>query len=88
MSDTRGPSQQSSQQPGERLADPVEVARADEPAEAASAPQRGWAPPRAGRKVTLLAAGFVLAGIVLVLYAWGLPPFASAIQTSVNAYVR
>ncbi len=88
MSDTRGPSQQSSQQPGERLADPVEVARADEPAEAASAPQRGWAPPRAGRKVTLLAAGFVLAGIVLVLYAWGLPPFASAIQTTDNAYVR
>tara|TARA_R110000868_G_scaffold375710_1_gene640351 strand:- start:1730 stop:2902 length:1173 start_codon:yes stop_codon:yes gene_type:complete len=84
MSDTQGPSEQQ----GERLADPVERARADEPAEAASAPQRGWAPPRAGRKVTLLAIGFVLAGILLVLYAWGLPPFASAIQTTDNAYVR
>lgn len=84
MSDTQGPSEHQ----GERLADPVEGARADEPAEATSAPQRGWAPPRAGRKVTLLAIGFVLAGILLVLYAWGLPPFASAIQTTDNAYVR
>ena len=29
-----------------------------------------------------------LAGVTLVLYAWRLPPFASAIQTTENAYVR
>lgn len=84
MSDTQGPRLQQA----ERMDDPAEVPRAAAPAEAVSAPARGWAPPRAGRRVTLLATGFVLAGILLVLYAWGLPPFSSAIQTTDNAYVR
>lgn len=84
MSDTQGPTPQQA----ERMDDPAEVPRAAAPSEAVSAPARGWAPPRAGRKVTLLAIGFVLAGSLLVLYAWGLPPFSSAIQTTDNAYVR
>jgi multidrug resistance efflux pump len=30
----------------------------------------------------------VLAGALLVLYAWGLPPFTTTVQTTDNAYVR
>lgn len=29
-----------------------------------------------------------LAGLSLVLYAWRLPPFASSVETTENAYVR
>jgi multidrug resistance efflux pump len=64
----------------QRLQDPVEV-----PPEQ---PKRGWAPPRAGRSVTILTVIFIIVGILLVLYAWGLPPFSSATQTTDNAYVR
>lgn len=56
-----------------------------------SAPEprkRGWAPARAGRNVTILTIAFIVTGILLVLYAWGLPPFSSAVQTTDNAYVR
>ena len=48
----------------------------------------GWAPPRngwIGTTVTLLVA---LLGIGVVLYAWQLPPFTSAIESTDNAYVR
>ncbi|MET0371287.1 MAG: HlyD family secretion protein [Sphingobium sp.] len=51
-------------------------------------PQRGWAPPRANRSVMILTVLFMIAGILLVLYAWGLPPFSTAMQTTDNAYVR
>lgn len=37
---------------------------------------------------TLLACLVGLAGVFLVLYAWRLPPFSSAIETTDNAYVR
>jgi multidrug resistance efflux pump len=66
----------------ERLEDPVEV-----PA-ASPEPRRGWAPPRAGRKVAILAVLALLLGVALVLYAWGLPPFSTREQTTDNAYVR
>lgn len=66
----------------ERMEDPAEVPPEPE------APKRGWAPPEAGRTVTLLAIGFVVAGVLLVFYAWGLPPFASRMQATDNAYVR
>lgn len=33
-------------------------------------------------------AGVALAGVLVVLYAWHLPPFRSSIQTTENAYVR
>lgn len=68
--------------PAERMEDPAEVPQEPE------APRRGWAPPKAGRTVTLLAIGFIIAGILLVLSAWGLPPFASQTQATDNAYVR
>lgn len=37
---------------------------------------------------TIVAAILGIAGVVLVLYAWRLPPFTSTIQTTDNAYVR
>lgn len=37
---------------------------------------------------TYIALAIGLAGLVVVLYAWRLPPFASAIETTENAYVR
>ncbi|WP_134495778.1 HlyD family secretion protein [Microvirga pakistanensis] len=37
---------------------------------------------------TILAAAAGIAGVLLVLYAWRLPPFTSTVQTTDNAYVR
>ncbi len=37
---------------------------------------------------TLIACLFGLGGLTLVLYAWRLPPFTSAVETTENAYVR
>jgi len=62
----------------ERLEDPLEPAPRS----------RGWAPPRSGIKMTLLFAGLLIAGALLVLYAWGLPPFRTTVETTDNAYVR
>jgi multidrug resistance efflux pump len=66
----------------ERLEDPVEQSAAPKPA------PRGWAPPRSGTKGTLLFAGLLIAGVLLALYAWGLPPFQRLAQATDNAYVR
>lgn len=51
-------------------------------------PRRGWAPPAHGRRRMLLFIGILLGGVVLALYAWNLPPFRRAVQTTDNAYVR
>jgi multidrug resistance efflux pump len=64
-----------------RLDDPVET-------NAPAAPARGWAPPRSGPHLTLAFIGLALAGALLILYAWGLPPFRTTVQTTDNAYVR
>lgn len=87
MTDQANPPSPPPQPAGERMVDPAEV-----PAEPAAAqaepPKRGWAPPRARRSVTLLAIAFTVIGVLLVLYAWGLPPFSSRVQGTDNAYVR
>ncbi len=49
---------------------------------------RGWAPPKSGPKMTILFVVVLLAGALLALYAWDLPPFHSRVQTTDNAFVR
>lgn len=75
-------------QPGsspERLSDPVEVPPTPQQTQAQT---RGWAPPRPGLRTTIILAGFILIGTMLVLYAWDLPPFTRTVQVTDNAYVR
>jgi multidrug resistance efflux pump len=69
---------------------PPEAERLNDPAEAPTepAPARGWAPPRGSLKSTIGFVALLLGGVALALYAWGLWPFASAIQATDNAYVR
>jgi multidrug resistance efflux pump len=66
----------------ERLEDPVET----------TAPEadrgRGWAPPRGGLLSTLFFVGLLIAGALIALWAWDLPPFRRSLQTTDNAYVR
>ncbi|MFV0624109.1 HlyD family secretion protein [Sphingomonas sp. ac-8] len=84
MTDPRSPD------PRERLQDPIEVA--SEPtaaaADPATPPSRGWAPPRGSLRATIAFVAMLGAGVLLALYAWGLPPFTSAIQETDNANVR
>ena len=37
---------------------------------------------------TIIALAVGLIGVLLVLYAWQLPPFQSSVQTTENAYIR
>ncbi|BAV64124.1 HlyD family secretion protein [Sphingobium cloacae] len=47
----------------------------------------GWAPNRSRRAIIIFGL-VILAGVLTVLYAWGLPPFRSGNVTTDNAYVR
>src|SRR3546814_17459848 len=38
--------------------------------------------------MTLLFIALIVGGVLVALYAWGLPPFSFAVQTTDNAYVR
>jgi len=70
---------------------PVSPVRREDPVELVDEPNptsRGWAPPKSGWRGTLLFAGLIVAGALLALYAWGLPPFRTVTQTTDNAYVR
>ena len=51
------------------------------------AAKEGWKPPTS-RGRTLLFGTILIAGVLAILYAWGLPPFRSDRQTTDNAYVR
>ncbi|WP_034158760.1 HlyD family secretion protein [Sphingomonas sp. ERG5] len=58
-------------------------------AEAPAAPVgSGWKPPRDSRTVLIIIAVIAVAGVLAVLAAWRLPPFASDFQSTDNAYVR
>lgn len=59
---------------------------AGEPAPPAAQPE-GWKPERSRGRI-LLFGSLVLVGALAILYAWGLPPFRPASQTTDNAYVR
>jgi multidrug resistance efflux pump len=65
---------------GERLVDPVETG--------SERPGRGWAPPRGALYSALLFVFVTVLGALVVLYAWGLPPFTTAIETTDDAQVR
>lgn len=73
-----GPAAPSPGHKPERLEDPVEV----------EASPKGWAPPRGSRRLTALIVVVALVSVLIILYAWGLPPFSPAIQSTDNAYVR
>lgn len=47
----------------------------------------GWSPNASRRKV-LIGSAIIAAGILIALFAWGLPPFDEGDQTTNNAYVR
>src|SRR4051812_42391123 len=64
--------------------------RVEEPIETpiqSSSPQ-GWAPPKNPLRTTILIAVCAVLAVAIVLYAWGLPPFTRATQSTDNAYVR
>jgi multidrug resistance efflux pump len=48
----------------------------------------GWVPPRSSRTAVIVLTLIALAGVLAVLAAWRLPPFATAAETTDNAYVR
>jgi multidrug resistance efflux pump len=80
--DQRAPADAPAPGAAERLNDPVETA---------ASPQersRGWAPPKRGWPVTLLIIVLAVAGALVTLYAWELPPFTRSVQSTDNAYVR
>lgn len=66
----------------ERLEDPVEVE------EQADTPPSGWAPPKGTRRATLIVVAIGVVSILIILYAWGLPPFRHVVEGTDNAYVR
>lgn len=87
------------ERPNERIEDPLELEDEAELASPAATPApppaaptkeapRGWAPPKRGLPGTLLFAALAIAGALIALYAWDLPPFTTAIQVTDNAYVR
>lgn len=50
-------------------------------------PEKGWSPKPSRRRIGV-AAVLIVVGVLAALFAWGLPPFTSADQTTNNAYVR
>lgn len=56
--------------------------------EAADTPPSGWAPPKGTRRATFIVVAVGIVSILIILYAWGLPPFRAVVQGTDNAYVR
>ncbi|WP_368517260.1 HlyD family secretion protein [Rhizobium sp.] len=67
--------------------DAVSSSPASSAAAVASAP-KGWRPPAASFLSYLVASVLVLAGVTAILSAWQLPPFATAVVKTDDAYVR
>ena len=65
---------------------------ADPPVETAPDPQidppEGWRPPPRKRRTIAAILVLALLGVLAILYAWQLPPFAGWSQSTDNAYVR
>jgi multidrug resistance efflux pump len=75
---------------------PVDPAPATEEAQAAAAPVAppsapvgsGWRPQPPSRTALFVIVALAVGGVLAVLAAWRLPPFANAYQSTDNAYVR
>ncbi len=75
---------------------PVDPTPATEEAQAAAAPVTppsapagsGWRPQPPSRTALFVIVALAIGGILAVLAAWRLPPFANAYQSTDNAYVR
>ncbi len=84
MTDTRSPA----------ATNPVDSAPATEEAQAeaqtgAAAPaSSGWTPAPPSRTAVIVLTVIAIAGVLAVLAAWRLPPFATAYESTDNAYVR
>ena len=50
-------------------------------------PEKGWSH-QLSRERVLIAGALIVIGVLVALFAWGLPPFAGGDQTTNNAYVR
>jgi multidrug resistance efflux pump len=48
----------------------------------------GWRPPPRSKATVVAIAGVALLGVLAILYAWRLPPFAGVREKTDNAYVR
>jgi multidrug resistance efflux pump len=96
MSDTQTASESADERPAQDVpvtmpastSEPDEERLDDPPETAAQAEHRGWAPPQSSLPKTVLYVVLLLAGALLALYAWGLPPFTRSVQVTDNAYVR
>ena len=64
------------------------AAAAAPPAPAAAPVGSGWRPQPPSRTALIVIAALAIGGILAVLAAWRLPPFANANQSTDNAYVR
>ena len=64
------------------------AAAAAAPAPAPAAPTPAAGPPRKRVLISVLLALTAIIGVLLVLWAWRLPPFTSGVQHTDNAYVR
>lgn len=69
---------------------PAPAVTEERAAEAEASPPvgTGWRPPRPSATAAIIFGVLALAGVLLVLAAWRLPPFTSDFESTDNAYVR
>ena len=65
---------------------PEQLSDGADPVPAPSATR--WSPPRVPMRALIVIVILVVAGVIAILWAWRIGPFASALQSTENAYVR